>query len=723
VLVVVLWVAAIVGIQILAGVSGSDFRNSFALPGTDSQAAVDVLKAHFPESSGDADTIVFRTDHGTVADPGVQQKVTALLDDVSHVGAVSAVRSPYAPTGKAQISQDATIAYATLQYRTAGVQVPRADLEQIVDLVDAAQAEGLSVAIGGPGVAALAHPTIGITELIGIGFAALVLFLVFRSGTAMFLPIVSAAAALGVGTGAVRLLSNATTISDVAPSLGVLLGLGVGIDYALFIVGRHQALVKSGRPIGSSIVAAVDTSGRAVVFAGITVVIALAGLFVPGIEFLYGMAIAAAISVALTVLAAITLLPALLRLVGARVLGRRDRRRLAEGTVIDDAASGGFRRWASFVQKRPAIMALTGLVVLGIVAIPALDLRLGTADQGNDPAGTTTREAYDMLADGFGPGVNGPLIVAVDMTDSAAAGAGPQVAMPLVQTLKNDPDVASVIGPMPSSDGQAAVLKVVPDSSPQDEATSELINRIRDDIAPAFETETGVTVWVGGPTAMFDDFAAAIADKLPLFLTVIIGLAILLLIVAFRSLAVPLIGAALNLVSVAAAFGVVVAVFQWGWGADLIGLGKSGPIEPFLPVILFAMLFGLSMDYQVFLVSRMREEWAHQQDNAHAVHVGHAATGRIIVAAGSIMVFVFGAFVFGDSRTIKLLGLGMAAAILLDAFIIRMLIVPALMRIVGRANWWIPRWLDRILPRISIEGDVREMPDAGEARHRVVSPS
>lgn len=282
--------------------------------------------------------------------------------------------------------------------------------------------------------------------------------------------------------------------------------------------------------------------------------------------------------------------------------------------------------------------------------------------------------------------------------------------MPLARTLMGDPDVAGVVGPMPSSDGQAAVLRVVPKSSPQDAATSDLINRIRNDIAPAFEADTGAKVWAGGPTAMFDDFAAAIADKLPLFLVVIIGLAILLLIMAFRSLVIPLMGAALNLVSVAAAFGVVVAVFQWGWASDLIGLGKSGPIEPFLPVILFAMLFGLSMDYQVFLVSRMREEWSGRPDNPRAVHVGHAATGRIIVAAGSIMVFVFGAFVFGDSRTIKLLGLGMAAAILLDAFIIRTVIVPALMHVVGRANWWIPRWLDRVLPRISIDGDIADAP-------------
>lgn len=717
-IVAVLWVLAIVGVQIAAASAGSDFRNSFALPGTGSQSAVDVLHKHFPEAAGDADTIVFRSDSGPVSDDAVRARAQSLLADVAAVPSVVAVRSPFGPQGNAQISADGTVAYATVQYATAGVEVPRADLEAIVAVVKAADHGAFHVAIGGQGVAALEHPQIGIAELIGIAFAAIVLLLVFRSRVAMFVPIVSAGAGLGVATGAVRLLSHATTISDVAPSLGLLLGLGVGIDYALFIVGRHQALLKSGRGIEESIAAALDTSGRAVVFAGATVVIALAGLFVPGIEFLYGIAIAAAISVILTVFAAITLLPAILRAIGMRVLGRRAREQLAGGIMVDDAVSGGFQRWAGLVKRRPVALVLLGLVGLAVVAIPAMDLRLGTADQGNDPAGTTTRQAYDMLADAFGPGVNGPLVVAVDMTASAPGTPIPQALAPLAQELQRDPAVASIRGPVPSSDGKAAVIRVIPKTSPQDQATSDLINKIRDDIAPPFEAKTGAKVWVGGPTATFDDFATAIQDKLPLFLTVIIGLSLILLVIAFRSLLIPLLGAVLNLVSVAAAFGVVVAVFQWGWAAGLIGLGKEGPIEPFLPVVLFAMLFGLSMDYQVFLVSRMREEWARRSDNSAAVRIGHAASGRIIVAAGTIMVFVFGSFVFGDSRTIKLLGLGMAAAILLDAFIIRMLIVPALMHVMGRANWWIPRWLDAALPRLAIEGHPFSDDDAATRAQR-----
>jgi len=706
-----IWLLAIVGVQFAAFGTGTDFRNSFALPGTDSQAAVDLLHAQFQEASGDADTIVMSTDGASVTDPAAQQRAQALFDSVAALDSVAAVRSPYAPTGATQISVDGTIAYATVQYRTAGIAVPKADLESIAALVDGANGDGVSFAVGGQGVAGLSHPTIGPKELLGVAFAALVLLLLFRSGAAMTLPLASAAAGLGVATGLVRLASNVTTISDVAPTLGVLLGLGVGIDYALFIVNRYRNDLRAGMSVHDSITTALNTSGRAVVFAGITVVIALLGMFLTGVEFLYGLAIAASVSVVLTVLAAITLIPALLGVLGLRVLSRRDRRELAAGhtpaanSSPTAQAQSGFRRWAGVVQRHPIVLATAGLLVLLVIAIPVGDLRLGTADQGNDPVGTTTRTAYDALAEGFGPGVNGPLIVAIDLTASPLAGGDPTALKPLAAELAADPNVASVVGPMPSADGTAAVLRVIPKTSPQDVETSDLIKRVRDDIAPHYQAETGNQIYVGGPTATFDDFAATIQSKIPLFVSVVIGLSMLLLIVAFRSLLVPLVGAIMNLVSVAAAFGVVTAVFQWGLGSSLIGLGKAGPIEPFLPVILFAMLFGLSMDYQVFLVSRMHEDWVSNGRNDSAVNVGHAETGRVIVAAASIMVFVFGAFVFGDSRTIKLLGLGMASAVLMDAFVIRMLIVPAIMHKIGPANWWMPRWLDRILPHLSIEGD------------------
>lgn len=713
-----MWLAVIVGVQSAALGLGADFRNSFALPGTDSQAAVDLLHEQFPEASGDADTIVMTSDGAAATDPAVQQRAQTLFDNVAALDSVAAVRGPYGTGGAAQVSADGSVAYATVQYRTAGIEVPREDLESIVALVAGANGNGLSFDVGGQGVAGLSHPEIGPAELLGVAFAALVLLLLFRSGPAMTLPLVSAAAGLGVATGVVRLTSNVTTISDVAPTLGVLLGLGVGIDYALFIVNRYRNDLRAGMSVQDSITTALNTSGRAVVFAGIIVVVALLGLFLTGVEFLYGLAIAASVSVVFTLLAAITLIPALLGVLGLRVLSRRDRRALAAGHMPAEGqtpaahANTGFRRWAGIVQKHPIVLATAGLVILVTIAIPVGSLRLGTADQGNDPVGTTTRAAYDALAEGFGPGVNGPLVVAIDLTAAPLVGGDPTPLKPLAAELAADPNVASVVGPMPNADGTAAVLRVIPKTSPQDVETSDLITRVRDDIAPQYQAETGNQVFVGGPTATFDDFATTIQAKIPLFVSVVIGLSMLLLVLAFRSLLVPLVGAAMNLVSVAAAFGVVTAVFQWGWAANLIGLGKAGPIEPFLPVILFAMLFGLSMDYQVFLVSRMHEEQVRHGQNGEAVRVGHAETGRVIVAAASIMVFVFGAFVFGDSRTIKLLGLGMASAVLLDAFMIRMIIVPALMHRIGPANWRLPRWLDRILPHLSIEGGEPVAPDA-----------
>ena len=729
-LVVALWVLAIVAAQVASGWLGTDFRNSFALPGTDSQAAIDLLAERFPEASGDADTLVVRSE-GPVTDPAVRAEVETLLAEIAEVDSVTAVRSPYGPMGASQISADGTVAYASIQYATAGIEVPRDDLETVATLVEEAATPALEVSLGGQGVAALSHPEIGVAELIGVAFAALVLLLAFRSAVAMVLPIASAAAALGVAVGVIRLASHAMTVSDVAPVLGVLLGLGVGIDYALFIVNRHRVNLRAGATVRDSVALALDTSGRAVAFAGVTVVIALAGLFVTGIEFLYGMAMAAGVAVIFTVLAAGTLLPALLKFAGLRVLSRADRRALAEGRIHDEPAGRGFAGWAGVVARRPVTLVLVGVAVLGIIALPAADLRLGTADQGNNPLGTTTRQAYDTLAEAFGPGVNGPLVVAVDLSANpipvpagqadqaapAASGAAPQIPPQLhdlLAGLRMDPGVASVTGPVPNADGTAALIRVIPTTSPQDQATSDLIHRVRTDLVPAAEASSGITVHVGGPTATFDEFAERVQDAIPEFITLVIGLSMLLLVLAFRSLLVPLVGALLNLLSAAAAFGVVVAVFQWGWGAELIGLGRSGPIEPFLPVILFALLFGLSMDYQVFLVSRMHEEWIRTRDNRTAVRVGHAATGKVIVVAASIMVFVFGAFVGGDARTIKLMGLGMAAAVLLDAFVIRMLIVPALMHRLGRANWWLPAWLDRILPHLSIEGPAAEVPPAEE---------
>ncbi|MFI7219912.1 MMPL family transporter [Micromonospora maritima] len=716
VLVLVLWVVAIAAAQLSSATVGPDYRNSFSLPGTDSQRTLDLLQKDLPQAAGDFDSIVFRADQGSVSDPQVRARVEPMLAEVAKVPSVTGVISPYSPAGAAQLSPDGQIGYAQVRYAGSAVDLPRADIERIVDLAEGADGDGLTVAVGGQGVLTLSAPTIGPAELIGVAVAALILFLAFGSLVAMTLPIISAVAALGVGTAVVGLLTHTVTIADVAPTLGVLLGLGVGIDYALFIVNRHRTGLRAGMSVADSVAIASDTSGRAVVFAGITVCIALLGLFVTGVEFLYGLAIGASIAVACTVLASITLLPALLTLLGTRVLSRKHRAILARGETTEEHAGRFFQRWATAVRRHPVVLAGAGLVALLVIAVPTLDLRLGVADQGNDPKGTTSRTAYDLITEGFGPGANGPLVVAVDLSAAPLPPTGgttpagppptadtlPPQLRGLVAALKADPDVASVLGPIPSPNGTTAVLQVIPRTSPQTEGTSQLIERIRTDMASQ-AASTGAVVHVGGATATFDDFADKITMALPLFFTVVIGLSFLLLMLAFRSLLVPAVGAVLNLVSAAAAFGVVTAVFQWGWGSGLIGLGKAGPIEPFIPVILFALLFGLSMDYQVFLVSRMHEMWLRTRDNTTAVRTGHADTGRVIIAAASIMVFVFGAFVFGDSRIIKLLGLGMAAAVLLDAFVIRMIVVPALMHLTGRATWWLPGWLDRILPHVTVE--------------------
>lgn len=742
--VVALWLFAIVGAQTAAAVVESDYRNDLSLGGSDSQAAIDLLDERFPAAAGDADTIAWQVERGSALEGETAQEVQALLAEVSEVGSVTAIRGPLAPQAEGmpsgadatslQVSEDGSIAYASIQYDRIAPELPREDLEVIADLVaeaDEAGGQELTVAVTGQGMATLSAPEVGVVEIIGLAFAAVVLLLAFGSLVAMSLPIVSAVAALGVALGTLGVLSQVVTISDVAPVLGVLLGLGVGIDYALFIVNRFRGQLAAGQPVDDAVVAATTTSGRAVVLAGITVIIALAGIFVPGISLLNGLAIGAGIAVLSTMLAAVTLLPALLSLLGHRVLSTKARKALAEGHLVEEHASRAFAGWARLVRTRPVALGLVGLLALGAIAIPTLDLRLGTADQGNDPSETTTRVAYDLLGEGFGPGFNGPLVVVADLSDTPLevpsgdaappSGAEPGAAAPvapqlegLVKDLSSDPGVNSVLGPQPNEDGTAAVLQVIPHTSPQDEATGELLDRIRGEYAVA-AAEQDVTVHVGGAVATFDDFAVEIADVLPAFFALVIGLSFLLLVIAFRSLLVPLVGALMNLVSAAAAFGVIVAVFQWGWAADLVGVGDGGPIEPFIPIVLFALLFGLSMDYQVFLVSRIAEEWHHRGDNHEAVRVGHAEVGKVIVAAASIMVLVFGGFIFGDARTVKLIGLGLAAAVLLDALVIRMLVVPAIMHLLGPANWWLPGWLDRWLPAVSIEGQAPGRQDIGNS--------
>ncbi len=553
---------------------------------------------------------------------------------------------------------------------------------------------------------------------LGVLLALIVLLLVFGSVFAALLPIVSALFALGTAIGIIGALSHVLKMAQFAPELVLLIGLGVGVDYALFIVTRHRQGLVAGRDTESSIVNAINTSGRAVLFAGIIVCIALLGMFALGVSFLYGLAVAAAIGVLFTMVAALTLLPALLGFIGPKVMSRRQKRNLAEnGPRIVGADNKGFwPGWAGLVQKRSVVSAGGALVVVVVLVLPFFSLRLGSADQGTDPAGTTTRQAFDMLAKGFGPGFSGPLLLVAE-TDTPAA----QEVMRTVGTdITAQPGVQKVIGPTvvpsPTRRGVAvSLLTVYPTTSPQDAATTDLVDHLRSVTIPRAVGASGVSVLVGGTTATFIDFAHVLSAKLPLFIGLVVVLAFLLLAVVFRSFVIPLTAAVMNLLSIGAAFGIVVAVFQWGDAGSLIGLNGTSPVEAFLPVMLFAILFGLSMDYQVFLVSRMHEEYIKSGDNRTAVRNGLAATGKTITAAALIMILVFGSFILGGERVIKEFGIGLAGGIFVDAVFIRMAIVPSVMMLLGRSNWWFPPRLDRALPKLSVDAeDVAVKPAGGQ---------
>ncbi|MET9716110.1 MMPL family transporter [Streptomyces rochei] len=696
---VLLWLLAFGGVAAAAGVAGSAYSNDYGVPGTDSDRASRLLAAGFPGLDGDSDTIVWHTTTDTVRATGVEQAMTRTLDRIADLPGVAAVTNPYDDADAPRISEDARTAYATVTFEDASQDIDPAQARAVVDTAKAAGTDGLQVELGGGAVALTETPEGHLAEAVGVAVAAVVLFLAFGSLAASLLPIATALVSVGTAYAGITLLGHAMTVADFAPMLGTLIGLGVGIDYALFIVTRHRRGLKRGLTVAEAAENAVATTGRAVVFAGATVCIALLGMLILRLSFLNGVAIAASLTVVLTVAASVTLLPALLSYIGPRALSRRERRRLAEHGPEPELPTGFAARWSAFVERHPKLLGALALVVITVLALPTLGLRLGTSDQGNDPRGSTTRQAYDLLAEGFGPGVNGPLTLVTEV-----GGAEDRLALDnLDASLRTTEGVASVTPVSYNSAGDTAYLTVVPESSPQSPQTSELVERLRAEVLPRAETGTALDVHVGGVTAGYDDFADVIVGKLPLFVGVVVGLGCLLLLLAFRSIGIPVKAAAMNVAAVAASFGIVVAIFQWGWGSELLGLGSAGPIEPFLPVIMVSVLFGLSMDYQVFLVSRMYEEWLETGDNRRAVRVGLAETSRVINSAAVIMISVFLAFVLSGDRVIAMFGIALAAAVALDAFVLRTLLVPALMHLLGGANWWLPRRLDKLLPRISIE--------------------
>jgi RND superfamily putative drug exporter len=743
--VIVGWIALLLAINVLAQSAGTSYSNNFTLPNSDAQRASNLLASSFPAQAGDRDTIVYRVSSGSVTDPAVRARMSATFAKVAKLPHVASVISPYggASAGKS-ISADGKIAFATVVFDEKANNLPKSAPERVVSVARAAARPGLQVELGGQAIEATEQAGFGISTAVGLLAAIVVLLLTFGSLIAMGLPIVTALFGLGSGLGVIALFTHVVDTPNFSSELAAMIGLGVGIDYALFVLTRfREAYVTPGPTFGDareSVVQAMDTAGRAVLFAGCTVVIALLGMMLLGVDFLYGVAISASIGVLLVMLASLTLLPALLTVAGARLArpSRRARRRAAKAAAAEGApanaskaalaapGSGAWLRWSMFVERRPRTIAIVSAVTMLLIAAPATALRLGSSDAANDPGQQTTHKAYELLAQGFGQGFNGPLLVVAKVPQrqrvalTTGFGPGGSSSTTTVKRVPNaasaslerldasiaaSPDVAAVAPAKTNPAGDVATISVYPHSSPQAYATTQLVEHLRKVVVPPLAASTGMTVYVGGVTAGAVDFASTLGQKLPLFIGVVVLLSALLLLIVFRSLVIPLQAAVMNLLSIGASLGVIVAIFQWGWLGSLFGV-SGGPIESFIPVMLFAIVFGLSMDYEVFLVSRIHERWAHTRENSRAVAEGLALTGRVVTAAAAIMVCVFLSFMLGEDRVIKEFGLSLASAVFLDALVVRCLLLPAVLHLLGERTWSLPGWLDRVLPRVNIEGTV-----------------
>jgi RND superfamily putative drug exporter len=747
--VVAMWVVALLGVNVLAAALGPAFSSELTTPASESRTGLDVLDEAFPGAAGAfGGSVVFASDDGVLR-PEVSGPGAELLAEVDELEGIT-VTSPFGPAGASQVSPDGTVAYARLgldrSVNEEGAVELGAEIASLLPEID-----GVDIEIGGSVFREVEPPE---TEIIGLAFAVVILIVAFGSVLAMGLPIGVALAGVGTGgLGVVSLLGHVTTIPEAAPIIGIMIGLGVGIDYALFIVTRYRELTRSGLSAERSMTGALDTAGRAVVFAGITVVLSLLGMLLIGLDFVSGMGISAAATVTVTLVASITLLPALIGLTHTRIERTRLRGIVAAGfvaiallgvglgigamaataailafvTIVASFAVAPLRRelpqrrhrplretlayrWSRLIQARPVLFVLVGGGLLLLLTIPVFSLQLGFSDEGNNAPGTTTREAYDLIAQGFGPGTNGPILVVVEVDGPAARAAAKE----LPAAIAADPGVAEV-SPAIASDpanpegSEAFIIQVIPTSSPQDVATADTVSRLRAEVVPPVVADTGAVASVTGSVAVQVDFVDYLSGRLLVFFAAVLGVSFILLTMVFRSLLVPLKAVVMNVLSIAAAYGVVVAIFQWGWLGSIFGV-QPAPIEPFVPIMLFAIVFGLSMDYEVFLLSRIKEEFVRTGDAVNSVADGLAATARVITAAAAIMVVVFGAFLLEDERIIKVFGVGLAVAVLLDATLVRMVLVPATMELLGARNWWIPRWLDRILPQLNVEG-----PDAAHA--------
>ena len=692
-LVLAVWIFAIVGVGGAAKSAGTAFSSSFELPDTESSRVQEILSKEFPAQGGDSSQIVFEV-NGKLTEPNNQAIVEKLMAEVATSPIVDSIDSPFDPRFAA-LNPDQSIGFATIHFNGSAQDMPKEEIKKVVEISKSYESANLQINLSGAVIKLANAVEPSSSELIAILAAFLVLLYTFGSLVATLVPIVVAVFALAIASALVGLSSNWIPMADFAPILASLIGLGVGIDYALFIVTRFRRAIHEGKSVQESIRIALTTSGRSVLFAGIIVCISMLGLFTVGLSFLSGVGVAAAISVTISMIASLTLLPALLSIIGTKI----DRLKIPFKKLHSEEEGGkGWKKWADRIQAHPVRWAISSTLILLFICLPVTEIRLGASDSGNDAVGTTTRQAYDTLAKGFGPGFNGPITMLADVSNQKSAESTAQA----VAMIKAQPEVAAILPAIPTQDGKYQLITVYPTSSPQSEETSQFIKDLRSEIIPDIASKTGVTIQVGGIVAIFEDFGNVLTSKLLNFILTVVILSMLLLMILFRSILIPIKAAAMNLLSICAAFGVVVAGFQWGWFEPIFGT-SAGPIESFLPIMLFAILFGLSMDYEVFLVSRIHEEWIKSRDSKDSVSKGLAATGSIITAAAAIMIVVFMAFVFLGERTIQLFGVGLAVAVLIDATIIRSTLVPSLMQLAGKWNWYLPNFIEKRLPRVRLK--------------------
>ncbi|HEY5427527.1 MAG TPA: MMPL family transporter [Solirubrobacteraceae bacterium] len=708
--VVGIWIAVAVLSTVIAGAVGRQYATDFSLPGTEAQHVVDLLNHQFKSQSGDVDTIVFHNDRGTIDAPNVKAAISPLLVTVARSPHVVRVLSPYdGAAGAVEISRDHRTAFATISYDKRANLLADTTGQPVLNAVNAIKVPGLHVAAGGQVIEQAEGFNIGPATSVGVLAALVILLLTFGSLIAAGMPLFTAGLGLITGIAFVGLATHITDMSNVAPELAIMIGLGVGVDYALFILTRFKENYTRNGDVAASVVQAMDTSGRAILLAGTTVIIALLGMFATGVNFMYGLAIASVLAVLLVLAASLTVLPALLSAFGHKVVrpSRSARRREARGEAPRGSA---WRRWSLIVQSRPWPLAAVSLLIMLLFLVPVFGMRLDSSDAGNDPANTSTYRAFNLLSDGFGQGFNGPLLIAAEMSDPAQA----SQLVTLRDTLVRTPGIVAVTAPRVSPSGAVAVMEAYPASAPQAQATTTLVQHLRDDVLPRFRGAFGKRPEVGGFTAGSIDFSGVLAGKLPLFIGIVVVLSALLLFVIFRSLVIPLQAALMNLLSIGGALGATVLVFQDGFLAGPLGISK-GPVEPWVPVLMFAVVFGLSMDYEVFLISRVREEWVRHHDATQSVADGIAFTGKVISAAAAIMVCVFLSFMLGDERSIKEFGFGLAAAVFLDALVVRCVLLPAVLELLGPVTWRLPRAVDERLPRIAIEGSAARDGTAADA--------